>query len=147
MSLELRLIAHNSAEYEEMIALRRRILRAPLGLDFTPEQLAAEKDDLMIAAYDDGEIVGCLVLTPHADHTLHMRQVAVDADRQGQGIGSELVRYSEQVARDRCFTEIELHARETAVQFYLKLGYEAIGDGYIEVTLPHRTMRKRLRSA
>jgi ribosomal protein S18 acetylase RimI-like enzyme len=147
MTLEVRLIAHGSPDYAEMVTLRRRILRAPLGLDFTPEQLAAERDDLLVGAYEDGQLVGCLLMTPHGERALHMRQVAVDADRQGGGIGRELVRFAEQLALERGYTEIELHARETAVAFYLKLGYEVTGEPYIEVTLPHRTMFKSLRSA
>ena len=71
-----------------------------------------------------------------------MRQVAVDESYQSKGIGRALVEYCEQVARDEQFTEIILHARETAVAFYLKLGYEVYGEPFIEVGIPHRNMRK-----
>jgi predicted GNAT family N-acyltransferase len=37
-----------------------------------------------------------------------------------------------------------LHARSTAVPFYAKLGYECVGDEFIEVTIPHWEMRKAL---
>jgi len=144
MTVTVHVIAHNSPQYDEMLTVRRRILRAPLGLDFTPEQLAGEKDDVLVAAYSDGVIVGCLVLTAEEGGRVHMRQVAVDAAMQGRGIGSEMVAFSEQVAAEYGYKEIELHARETAVPFYLKLGYEITSGSYVEVTLPHRTMRKIL---
>jgi predicted GNAT family N-acyltransferase len=144
MSVEVCLIVHGTPEYAEMLALRRRILRTPLGLDFTPEQIAAEATDLHVVAYLSVRLVGCLVLTPEAGQTLHMRQVAVDSGVQGQGIGSALVAYAEHLAIERRYTRIELHARETAVPFYLKLGYEVCSEPYIEVTLPHRTMQRTI---
>ena len=144
MKPTIRLIEHGTADYDAMIALRRRILRAPLGLDFTPEQLAAERTDLLVAAFLDDQLIGCLVLTPKPDETLHMRQVAVTEEMQGRGIGRAMVAVSERLAAERGCREIVLHARETAVPFYLQLGYEIISDRYIEVTLPHLTMHKIL---
>jgi predicted GNAT family N-acyltransferase len=37
-----------------------------------------------------------------------------------------------------------MHARETAVEFYEKYGYEKVGEQFIEVTVPHWEMVKRL---
>jgi predicted GNAT family N-acyltransferase len=37
-----------------------------------------------------------------------------------------------------------LHARETAVPFYLKLGYEVVGGQFEEVGIPHFKMEKKL---
>jgi predicted N-acetyltransferase YhbS len=71
-----------------------------------------------------------------------MRQVAVREDVQGQGVGRMLVRYSESVAREQGFETMMLHARETAVPFYKRLGYAIKGGRFIEVTLPHYTMCK-----
>ena len=42
------------------------------------------------------------------------------------------------------YEEIVLHARETALGFYQKLGYETEGDSFTEVGLPHSAMRKKL---
>ena len=37
-----------------------------------------------------------------------------------------------------------MHARANAVGFYEKMGYKVIGDEFIEVTIPHYVMEKRL---
>jgi predicted GNAT family N-acyltransferase len=37
-----------------------------------------------------------------------------------------------------------LHAREEAVPFYERLGYEKHGESFIAVTIPHFFMHKRL---
>lgn len=130
-------------EYDEAVALRYEVLRKPLGLEYTPEQLAAEWNNLHIAAYNEsGKMVGYLNLTPVDEQEVKMRQVAVAPHQQGKGIGAAMVAYSELLARDHGFKEITLHARQNAVPFYLKLGYEQIGDAFEEVTIPHFKMRK-----
>lgn len=140
-----RLTEHGSDLYRQEVDLRRKVLREPLGLDFSPEQLKAESADWHIVAVEEGQVVGCLVLTPVDDQTLQMRQVAVRPDRQGLGVGRRLVDFSEQVAMERGFSRLTLHARETAVDFYLKLGYQVQGDPFTEVTIPHREMFKIIR--
>ncbi|HRF26714.1 MAG TPA: GNAT family N-acetyltransferase [Ferruginibacter sp.] len=37
-----------------------------------------------------------------------------------------------------------MHARDSAVGFYEKLGYKVIGEGFMEVNLPHHLMVKEL---
>jgi predicted GNAT family N-acyltransferase len=143
-NLDIHVILHGSPQYEETIALRFRILREPLGLAFTPEQLAAESADVHLAAYCNGTLVACLVLSPLDDCEVKMRQVAVDDGLQGQGIGTALVERSEQVATERGWLWMVLSARETAVPFYLRLGYDLVGEPYEEVTIPHRKMQKQL---
>jgi predicted GNAT family N-acyltransferase len=144
--LDFRLVTYNSPEYRETVALRFRILREPLGLGFTQEQLAAESSDLHLAAYEGRALAACLVLTPLDADSVKMRQVAVEANRQGQGIGRDLVRCSEEIARERGFSRMVLSARDTAVEFYLRLGYNVVGDPYEEVTILHRKMEKALKS-
>jgi N-acetylglutamate synthase-like GNAT family acetyltransferase len=132
-------------EYDETVKLRYKILREPLGLDFTEEQLAAEYSDFHLAAYDDAWILrGCLVLTPKDGKVLKMRQVAVDNIVQSKGIGSLLVKASEVYARAKGYDKMELNARDTAVVFYQKLGYNTEGGMFEEVSIPHFKMVKKI---
>ena len=57
-----------------------------------------------------------------------MRQVAVAADRQKMGIGQAMVAWSEVWAARNGFEKMSLHSRETAVAFYLKMGYAQLGE-------------------
>lgn len=140
--LTIRQIQHGTAEYEETVALRDDILRRPLGLTFTPESLAGEASEIHIACYSGNQLVGCLILVPLANGALKMRQVAVADLAQGQGVGKAMVEFSENFARNNGFSSMTMHARETAVQFYLKLGYEVIGERFEEVSIPHFKMAK-----
>ncbi len=142
--LKILTIRHGSPEYWETVQLRRRILRTPLGLDFDAEDLAKEVRDLHIAGFELAHLVGCLVLTPQSTEAIKMRQVAVDDQIQGKGIGTQLVLHSERVARDRGYKRMVLHARTTAVPFYERLKYVIEGDEFEEVSIPHRQMVKEL---
>lgn len=137
-------VEYGSKLYEELVALRHEVLRKPLGLFFTDEQLAAEKDFIHFGAFDEDELVGTLQLVPEAHGRMKMKQVAVDSARQGQGIGAIMVQAAEEFARDKGFIIMYCHARDLAVPFYERLGYRCVGDMFEEVTIPHWEMEKRL---
>lgn len=144
MPISIRQIAHASHDYAMAVNLRRGLLRTPLGLDFTSAQLAAEATDTHLAAFDDEEVVGTVVLSPYDDTTLKLRQMAIDDSQQGAGIGRQLLAAAETFAEAQGKTRIRLAARVTAQDFYAKNGYAAEGDIFEEVTIPHITMHKTL---
>ena len=140
----LRWIEHLSPAYALAVALRRDLLRKPLGLEFTEAQLAAEASSFHLTAWEEDVLLGTLLLTPVADGSIQMRQVAVDDRKQGLGIGRLMVVESEAEALRRGFKRTMLHARDSAVPFYEKLGYTRIGDEFIEVGVRHQEMEKFL---
>jgi GNAT superfamily N-acetyltransferase len=144
--LQVAEIAHRSPAYAQAVALREAVLRRPLGLVFTPQELDDEAASHHIVAVDDADdgraCLGCLVLLPIDAAVLRMRQVAVRPDRQRRGIGGALVRFAEAAARAGGYREIIAHVREPAIPFYTRLGYEPEGERFVEVTLPHFLMRK-----
>lgn len=138
-------IEHGSTQYEQMVKLREEVLRRPLGLSFTPAQLAEEKDDILICAFDDGRILGCCILTQLDSQTVKLRQMAVNSGLQQKGIGLSIMQFAENLARDRGYRKLTMHARDTALGFYRKLGYKIVGEPFEEVTVPHHKMEKQLR--
>ncbi len=140
----VRLVEHGSPEYQATLQLRREVLRWPLGLDFTEEELAAERSDFHLANLEGEAVLACLVFTPLGGCELKMRQVAVRPELQGEGLGKRLVKASEELAKRLGFELISLSARESAVPFYLTQNYEMVGEPYEEVTIPHRKMKKLL---
>ena len=133
-------------EYDESIKLRYDVLRKPLGLEFLPEDLATEFDSFHIGCYEKqtSTLVGCLILKSINPDKVKMRQVAVDAQYQSKGVGSFLVAYSESYSVTKGFKKIELHARDTAINFYKKAGYETEGPIFKEVGIDHLFMYKNL---
>jgi len=55
-----------------------------------------------------------------------------------------LVLFSEKWAKDNGYRRIELHARETAIDFYKRMQYQITGSVFEEVGIPHRAMFKNI---
>jgi GNAT superfamily N-acetyltransferase len=142
--MALKIIDHGSYEYQQMVDLRMHVLRRPLGLDFTQEELEKEKNDVLIGCFDDDRLEGCCLLTKTDDKTVRLRQMAVNAGLQGKGIGRVLMAFAENVARDLGFRKLTMHARKSALGFYEKLGYNVCSKEFEEVTMPHYVMEKEL---
>ncbi len=127
-----------------MVQLRNDILRKPLGLSFTPEELEKEKEEILIGAFEEEKMLGCCMLITVDPATVRLRQMAVLNNVQGKGIGRALMQFAENIARDMGYRKMTMHARQTAIGFYEKLGYQVNGDLFEEVSIPHYIMEKAL---
>lgn len=143
-ALRCEIVAAGSLRHAEMIALRNETLRRPLGLEFTPAELAKDKFDTLIVCVDGAKTVGCCILTDAGMQGFQLRQMAVAADEQGRGVGRIVVEFAERTARERGSHRLFMHARKTAVGFYEKLGYRVCGPEYVLVGIPHFDMEKFL---
>lgn len=124
--------------------MRNEILRKPLGLVFSDEEIEEEKANVHMAAVEDGKILGCCMLVEEGDKTVRLRQMAVPNDKQGAGIGRALMQFAENIARDRGYRRITMHARKSTMGFYERMGYKKTGDEFVEITIPHYVMEKEL---
>jgi len=71
------------------------------------------------------------------------RMAVLQSERKG-GVGSRVLGALEDEARRRGFAGIILHAQLTALGFYQRHDYEAVGEVFDEAGMPHRQMTKRL---
>lgn len=145
MDIRCHAIDFATPEMDEALALRNKVLRIPLGLEFIPEDIASEWDSHhLVASLNTGVIVGVLVLKPAKDKIVKMRQVAISPDIQKKGIGKKLVDFSEYFAKSLGYVKIELHARAEAVPFYENLNYLVKGEKFTEVGIDHFSMYKSI---
>ena len=142
--MALKIIDHGSIEYRQMVKLRDDILRKPLGLGFDTLELDNEKENMLIGAFEDEDMLGCCMLVEENPQTVRLRQMAVLNDLQGKGIGRALMNFAENLARDRGYKIMSMHARKNAVGFYEKMGYKVAGNEFTEITIPHYVMEKKL---
>jgi N-acetylglutamate synthase-like GNAT family acetyltransferase len=87
-NIDIQVVEFNSPMQLKSVELRYKVLREPLGLVYTHEQLADEKDEAHIVALKQDEVVGVLLLKVAGAKVLKMRQVAVATDCQHSGIGN-----------------------------------------------------------
>ena len=120
LPMALKMIQYGSKEYEQMLALRHQMLRKPLGLVFSKEELAKEENNILIGCFDDDEIEGCCMLVETSKKEVRLRQMAVLAGLQGKGIGRVMMLFAENVARDRRYQKIIMHSRLSSIPFFEK---------------------------
>ncbi len=144
MKTSIKIINFLSTEYFLELALRNDILRKPLGLSFSLNDLKEEETQIHIGAFYESKLIGCLLLKVLDSENIQMRQVAVDEKFRAKGIGKDMVLFSEEYSHKLGYNKIILHARDTAIKFYEKLDYKKVGEQFIEVTIPHLKMEKHI---
>lgn len=142
--LNINLVSWGSNEYNEAVRLRERVLRTPLGLTISDQDLQLEKEDTHFGVYKQGRLIATAILKAENSKICKMKQVVVCPSMQGAGIGGQLLTFLEQHAQSSGFKRIYCHARVSAVEFYRRHQYETEGDVFEEVTIPHLKMIKNL---
>ncbi len=130
--------------YRNALQLRERILREPLGLNVSAEELTDDAMRQHFCAVDCGAVVGTVSLRPLDETTLHLKQMAVTEQRRATRIGSHLVAHVEHWGTSAGFRLMIAHARVEAEGFYIKHGYVREGGTFAEQTIPHVRLTKRL---
>lgn len=142
--MKVKLVGHNSKEYWQLIELRTEILRKPLGLQFSDDELMTENQQLHFGVFENDKALACMVLEPQANNKIKMRQVCAAKDYQGKKLGALILNHCELYAAEKGFKVIHCNARKTAEAFYLKHAYKSLGTDFMEVGLPHCYMEKQL---
>lgn len=132
-----------SLKQNQSIELRQKVLRTPLGLSFTKEELKKEDNQVHVVAIDNNQIIGSMSLVLEQSK-IKMRQVCVDPTVQGKGIGKLLLDFAKTYALEGAYSRIYCHARQTAQRFYLANGYQTVSSEFLEIGLPHYVMELRI---
>ncbi|WP_310398122.1 GNAT family N-acetyltransferase [Hymenobacter sp.] len=141
------------AEWAAYYQLRYAVLRQPWQQPPGSERCPADDEPttvhaLLLAEEGPNEApvalaVGMLQRTDA--HRGQIRFMAVAPHAAGTGLGRRVLEHLEAQARAAGLAEILLHARESAVGFYTRLGYAVVGPSHtLFGVIPHFLMRKQL---
>ena len=144
MIQQIHFFTQNSPYYLQALALRHRLLRKPLNIDFTAQELANDIPDIHIGLFDNEEIKASVILSIVNTNQIKMRQMVVDDSVQKTGYGKKLMLAAEAYAKKNKYSLLIGNARKTAVPFYLKLGFSILGEEFVEVGIPHYKMQKHI---
>jgi len=137
-------ISTQDPEYSQEKELRNRVLRIPLGLLLSENDVRDEDTQIhCVALGSQGQVIGC-VLVAFYETIAKIRQIAIEASYRNQGIGTQLMKCAERAVLARDVYKVSLHARVSAQGFFERLGYTATSEVFTEVTIPHITMEKEL---
>src|SRR6266700_2721804 len=117
------------SESDAYFDLRWRILRQPWGQPRGSERDSEDDSAFHLLLVDAaGNPLACGRLHLAAPGEAQVRYMAVDEHARGCGYGSRILEALEAEARGRGVRKIVLNARDYAVEFYRKRGYDVIGD-------------------
>ena len=142
MKLEIRQ-PETPAEWEKYYEIRWKILREPWD-----QERGNEKDNLEAKAYhllakEKKEILGVGRIHLNSTKEAQVRYMAVLPQAQGRGIGAKILKELEEFVKEINIEKIILNAREDAVPFYQRAGYQIIGDGEtLFGTIHHKKMQR-----
>ncbi len=74
------------------------------------------------------------------DDMLFLTRIAVLPEERGKGYGGFVVRLMIRQAFDGGWEKQYIHSQKDVVPFYLKLGFEALGEEFYEAGIPHLNM-------
>ena len=111
-------------EFERYYALRWKILRQPWDQPRESEKDEHEAQAVHLTAWVEGSLVGVGRLHFNSPAEAQIRYMAVEEQFRNQNVGAEILRELENRARQRGARAIVLNARDRAVHFYQKHGYQ-----------------------
>ncbi|MEO5719920.1 MAG: GNAT family N-acetyltransferase, partial [Chthoniobacterales bacterium] len=133
------------SEWERYYDLRWRVLREPWQQPPGSERDELDSKSFHAALWDEKRPVAAGRLHFNSPTEAQIRYMAVESDRQGDGLGSRVLAALEKHARDAGARTVILNARADAAPFYRRHGYTEIGSaGLLFGSIPHFKMIKQL---
>lgn len=143
MGIEIR-SPKTQEEWDVYYDLRYRVLREPLDQPRGSEKNEGDETGEHFALFEDDVIKAIARLDHSGENIGQVRFVAVDQSLQGKGYGRMIMEATEKRSVERGDHTMILHARDYAVDFYLKLGYTLIEPSHkLFGVLQHFLMEKR----
>ena len=124
---------NSSAEFEQYYNLRYEVLRKPWLQPKGSEKDDGDKSSIhrMIIDESNGKAVAVGRLQFNTSEEAQIRYMAVSDNYQLKGYGNIIVKTLEDIALNKRIRNIILQARENALKFYWKNGYEIIEKSYL----------------
>jgi len=116
-------LAENSKQIAEIINLRYEVLRKPWNQPMNTATDNLEQVSVNAFIENNGEVLACGRLQDNGEGLGQIRFMAVHPNYQGKGLGKLIVIKLEEEAKAMGLKQLELQARENAVEFYKSCGY------------------------
>lgn len=141
---EFKEVQFGSKEYLALLNFRYQNLRKPLGLEWSESDLENENKQYHFGVLFKNKIIGSCLLKKISGRQARIRQMAIKEEFQNLGLGKKLLNFVETYAKNKKYSNIIITARFSAVGFYKKQGFNAVGNKFIDVTVVSIMMKKNI---
>lgn len=140
LDLTIKLVKNPSADYQQVIAIRKKVFVEEQGVPQELEIDDHEKTSSFFLCFIDDQGVGTGRIRVWKDFTKFER-IAVLKEWRGKSIGHKLMLEMQDYADEYFPTKLPLMtAQLSALSFYQKLGWVEVGNHFIEAGIDHVMM-------
>ncbi|KAF1305407.1 GNAT family N-acetyltransferase [Enterococcus saccharolyticus] len=142
-------IAHTkdtmSTIYLDAVKIRQQVFVNEQQVPYELEVDAYEAYTIHFVLYQALETpVATVRLLPLEDGKVKVQRMAVLKEFRSQGFGKAIMKEAEKFAAEQGFQQIVLGAQLTAIPFYEQLGYQIVGEEFLDAGIAHLMMEKPL---
>lgn len=136
-------VAKTAQELKDVYYVRKTVFVKEQGVSPEIEIDEKEQESIHLIAYDGDKAVGAGRLRLE-EKDGKAERVCVLPDKRGSGLGAQLMKEMEQVARDYGMNRLKLNAQVHAESFYQGIGYNTVSDTFYDAGILHVSMEKKL---
>jgi len=136
-------MARDLNDFARCIMIRTLVFVVEQNISAAIETDEFEKTATHYLVTDEGKALATARWQRIDDQTAKIERVAVLKDARGKGVGTKLMRYIlNAIHSDRKIQAIKVGSQNSAIPFYEKLGFQIIGEEYLDADIPHQMMVK-----
>jgi predicted GNAT family N-acyltransferase len=122
--------------------IRVKVFQEEQGVSEELEFDGLDATAIHLLAYLDNEAVGTTRIREIDRRTVKIERLAILIEARGQGIAKKLMKTAIEIAIDKNYQIIIVHAQEYIKNLYARLGFEQIGNTFTEAGIAHVKMIK-----
>ncbi|MGF1478619.1 MAG: GNAT family N-acetyltransferase [Cyanophyceae cyanobacterium] len=133
-------------ELTAIATIRCRVFQEEQGVAPELEFDGQDETALHLLAYLDDQPVGTARIRALTEQQAKIERLAVLPQARGKGIAKKLMAKAIEIVSESNYDEALVHAQAYIKGLYHQLGFEQVGDPFIEANIPHIKMSKKLAS-
>ncbi|MEM6403871.1 MAG: GNAT family N-acetyltransferase [Cyanobacteria bacterium P01_D01_bin.116] len=133
-------------QYPVIEIIRRRVFQDEQKVQAELDLDGKDKMCPQLIAYLDNAVVGTARIRYLSDKTAKIERLAVLSYARGNGIGKSLMQKALEILRSENIVEVSINAQEYIKGLHQQLGFEQVGEVFLEAGIPHVKMVKKVRS-
>ncbi len=132
-------------EYPVIEIIRRRVFQDEQKVQPELDIDGKDRNCPQLIAYLDNAVVGTARIRYLDNKTAKIERLAVLSYARGNGIAKRIMQKALEVIVSEHISEVRIHAQEYIKGLHQQLGFEQVGEVFLEAGIPHVKMVKRLK--
>lgn len=142
MTLET-IVANTPEQIQDALKIRTEVFVDEQQISTELEFDGLDEESIHFVSYDENSPIAAGRLRT-IETTGKVQRICVLKDYRGKHIGNKIMHLIHETAKKNGLKQLVLHAQESAIPFYEKLGYQISSERFMEAGIPHAEMKLEL---